>query len=208
MSVWLALSVPAAFARTSNPDCQPGACIADDPAFKHYDRVERIRYGYGMTANHAAAFYWYAKSAKAGDSRAMLNTALMLLRGMGTETNESDAVVWLWKALDHGQPAAAIELGHRHRLALHGQDGAQQAFRYYDYAAKRGDVRGQHALANLYVAGKGVEQSLAEAFVLYALAARKGHVPSLRAKARLVEWMTLSQRRRASELLAERLSIP
>lgn len=127
--------------------CIGDACQSIPAVHDVWDPAQQPRYAHGMTNRADLAFRWYLSSAKKGDARAMHNSGLMLVRGMGVDNNPLEGRSWLEQAEGRGVAEAALALGNLSRPT----DPAS-ATGYYRQAAEWGDVRAMHALANMIYA--------------------------------------------------------
>lgn len=178
---------------TTLHDCRLADCLAELETFQIWPTPKRIRYGYGLTGRDAVAAHWFEKAVAAGEPRAMHNLALMLWRGEGIERDGNRAIALLEQAAGRGLSPSSLALAHYARL----DDRLAEAARHYRAAAERNNARGMHALGNLYMAGRGVPQSLREAYFWYHLASRRRYEPSLTAEARLRTELSTARRREA-----------
>ena len=147
-------------------------------------------FGYGMTGRSEIAFHFLSKAAERGDSRAMHNIGLMLLRGEGTGQDTERGLDWLQRSFANGSVESALALGNLERRA----GRTDRAAAYYSFAAQSGDIRAMHALANLMVAGQGVRRSFVDAYLWYVRAARKGLAVAEHARDALYPELSLSER--------------
>ncbi|WP_245411005.1 tetratricopeptide repeat protein [Microvirga flavescens] len=134
---------------------------------------ELFNQGLGVPMNPVKAAEWYKLAAKQGDPNALSTLGLMALEGRGMEKNPVQGKAWLEEAAAKGEPRASYNLG---LLYMSTGDNAdlKRAVGFLKTAsgAEIGDA--QHALGVLYLTGKGVEKSSAEAARLFERAARNG----------------------------------
>lgn len=141
-------------------------------------------YGRGEAANRSEARKWFLKAANQGDARALL--AIGNYHYFGWDNVPKDraaAAKWYRKSAEAGHPQAMSNLGYS---AVMAKDYAEAA-RWYRKAADYNDVRGIHGLAELYAAGKGVNQNDVEAAKWFRLAADLGNKFSQFSLGRLYE---------------------
>ena len=82
----------------------------DDPEAQ-YELGESYAYGQrGLDQDFEQAVYWYREAAKQENAEAQYDLALMILQGLGTERNVSQAEKWLKKAEQNGFRAATKKL--------------------------------------------------------------------------------------------------
>ncbi len=182
----IALAGPA-LAAGSQGCASPACVVADEQVFHHWPPIERLRWGYGMTGRDEVAVRAYAAAAQAGDGGAMFNYGLMLLQGRGVSADPAAGRDWIERSLGMGVVAAALVLGDLERLGSAGTADLRRAAAYYRLGAEAGDVRGMHALGNLYIAGAGVPRAAEDAYVWYLLAAGRGFSASVAPRDRLRE---------------------
>jgi TPR repeat protein len=164
--------------------------------------------------DRAGAAAFYRAAAQAGDARAQSRLGFLLAEGSSADPKES--VLWLTKAADQGDVAAAVRLARRAagtkdagpallRAARLGDRASQaeyakrsldgdgvaedpvQAAVWFRMAAVQGDNASAHALGNLFLAGEGVRLDPAEAARWFGRAANGGFAPAQRDLAMLYE---------------------
>lgn len=84
------------------------------------------------------------------NSKAMLNLAMMHMKGNGCEQNEQTALQWLERAAQKGDIQALNALGSFYEKGLHVGVDADKALHYYAAAADRGHVDAQLKAGMLY----------------------------------------------------------
>jgi TPR repeat protein len=87
--------------------------------------------------------------------------------------DDSDAIVWLQLAAEHGHAEAAADLGVLLTAAKH--DNAA-ALRWLDQAASLGNAKAQYNLGCFYLSGTGVRKDIETAAQYFLKAAQQGHV--------------------------------
>ncbi|RMX63060.1 hypothetical protein DD238_006192 [Peronospora effusa] len=152
--------------------------------------------GEGTRKNEKKAFELYKKCAEVGIPPAYMNVCNMYTYGTGTEKrflseenelinvcvaqNEVEALKWLTKAAEAGDPSAKARLGEYY---LHGKGGVQKdlnrAIQYWKVAASAGITMAQYNLGHLYLTGDGVPQDSLQAEALFSKAAEKGFVMAM-----------------------------
>ena len=100
----------------------------------------------------------------------------MLLRGVGTERDESAALEWLGKSAELKNPYAEYQVA-KHILADSNaaSDRINQAMDWLTHAAESGLDNAQYALGKLYLLGKDVPQDRESAVCWFTLAAEQGN---------------------------------
>ena len=102
-----------------------------------------------MTANFQAAAYWYHRAARKGDARAAFNYGLMLIHGMGIDSDPARGLYWLQAAAAASVQEAYFELGNLYRQGDHVHQDTYAAIDAYRKAAEREHVRAQHTQGNI-----------------------------------------------------------
>ncbi|POM73301.1 Hypothetical protein PHPALM_9863 [Phytophthora palmivora] len=111
----------------------------------------------------------------------------MYMSGTGTEKamiyvaqNEQEALKWLIKAAEAGDPTAKSRLGEYYAFGKGGvQKDQARAVQYYKEAATAGIIRAQYNLGYLYLTGDGVPKDALQAEALFRKAAEKGFVMAM-----------------------------
>lgn len=94
--------------------------------------------------------------------------------------NELEALTWLIKAADAGDPTAKSRLGEYYSLGKGGvQKNQARAVQYYKDAATTGIVTAQFNLGYLFLTGDGVPKDPLQAEALFRKAAEKGFVMAM-----------------------------
>lgn len=184
-------------------DCG-GSCICP---FDTWYPDERLRYGYGMTADTAAAAYWYRRDAKRGDVRAAYNLALLLRDGANGPPQPKRAQRLLIRAADGGITSAHLALGNGYRLGAFGAVDTGRALRHYREAAAAGLVTAQHALGNMLANGLGTSRDRVQAYKWWRVASWKGARLSEHALDRLAPLLSYAERRRGHQLASDWLAV-
>jgi len=99
--------------------------------------------------------------------------------GKGTEKNQDQAIKWMTRAAEHGNPEYQYELGKYYdylfgRDEENSQDMAKKAAKYYLRAARQGHPLAQRFVSQCYRLGRGVEKDLQEAEKWLLLAKQQG----------------------------------
>ena len=109
--------------------------------------------------------------AERGDADAQHRLAIMYQNGLGVARSDQSAVKWMRAAADQGHALAQHGMGFMYLEGeCVGKKDGQEAARWFKLAAEQGLVGSLTTLAMMYEQGNGVEQDLAEAKRLYALA--------------------------------------
>ena len=94
---------------------------------------------YMQVENFQQSFYWTKKAAEQGDPAAQFMRGIMLLQGMGVETDKKQGKDWMMKSANKGYPRAQVVIG-THYL---GKQDFDQALHWLQKAAKQGDQGAQ-----------------------------------------------------------------
>jgi TPR repeat protein len=114
---------------------------------RHMRNVARMHLeGRGTVQDVELAREWYDRAAKAGDALAYIDLANLYEKGIGVEKNPPQAKAYLEQAATMGSSRALRILAER---ALQAKDYAE-AVRWYQQAAKTGDVKAMFRLVSLY----------------------------------------------------------
>lgn len=101
-----------------------------------------------------------------GDASSQTSLGAAYLYGWGVDKNEVEAVKWLRKAAEQGQPLAQFDMGSVYQTGLGGvTKDAAQAFQWYRKSAELGNVFAQGNLASCYYTGFGVAKDDVQAYV-------------------------------------------
>lgn len=130
----------------------------------------------GSLAPASASEMWdelfseHLDDAEAGDIDARYEVGIMYLKGQGVEQDRNKAMMWLRRAADEGNQAAASKL---QRI----QD-KQEKFEQLVGEAKAGDIKAQYEVAMMYLKGRGVAQDGKRARDWLVKASRQGDMKS------------------------------
>ncbi len=131
-------------------------------------------------ASHAPApLDRLTQAANGGNAKAQLVVGLKYLGGDGVPANRGEAIKWLTKSAEAGEPVAQYQLG---QLYTYGGGGVQidaaKATRWYQAAANQGNRKAMHGLAVAYTDGTGVKKDYVEAARWFLKAANLGLIDS------------------------------
>lgn len=121
------------------------------------------------------AAHWYRKAAEQNDANACYCMALCYMFGFGVIQDDNEAIEWTRKAAELGNNASQYNLGAYYMNSQDFENGRL----WWQKASKSGHGGASYMLANMYLLGDGVEQSLDRAIEYYKRAADKGHVDAL-----------------------------
>ncbi|KAE9354847.1 hypothetical protein PF008_g4340 [Phytophthora fragariae] len=144
--------------------------------------ADAVNNGDGTRKNEKKAFELFNVCAESGIPPAYMNVSNMYMSGTGTKKvwNELEALRWLTKAADAGDPTAKSRLGEYYSLGKGGVEKNQtRAVQYYKEAATAGIVTAQFNLGYLYLTGNGVLEDALQAEALFRKAAEKGFVMAM-----------------------------
>jgi TPR repeat protein len=128
--------------------------------------------------DYATALREWAPLARAGDSRAQFNLALLYARGLGVRRDDARAAELYAKAAEAGIARAQYELGLAFTSGIGVEVDTARAAHWYKQAAVQGLTEAQHSLALAYELGVGISQDDSQAAAWYRRAAARGHSES------------------------------
>lgn len=139
--------------------------------------AQKYYYGKGVSRDLNKAFQLYLKAARKGDVNAMFIVGGMYKIGQGTAVNSNEAFKWLYKAAINGRSSKESEriLAQSFIIGTDVPQNYGEALRFYERAAKRGDVEAQSELAYLYFTGKVGEKDYKKAAHWFNISARNGY---------------------------------
>ena len=147
--------------------------------------------------NYKQSFYWYEKAAKQGYNWAQYRIGYFYHNGLGVESNDKKAEMWLKKSAEQGACYGlpqyeygkyyaigntakewllkSYEAGCSEALTEIGvkymtgyfDENPDSAYHYYELAAFRGNANGFWQLSNCYAKGLGCNQSYKDALELF-----------------------------------------
>lgn len=105
-----------------------------------------------------------------GETKAFLELGKAYEKGNGVTRNSAKALSFYQKALDHGVPGAAFQIGAYYESLKNGPE----SLRWYKKSLSEGYGRAAFRLGRLYDRGKIVPPDLAKALAFYYIAREKG----------------------------------
>ncbi len=99
---------------------------------------------------HFDVAYGLFEQAAERDPKAMLNLAMMHMKGMGCTQSDSEAKLWLERAADEGNAQALYSLAVMYEKGLNATSDSDKALEYYAKAADEGHVEAQLKAGMLY----------------------------------------------------------
>ncbi len=124
---------------------------------------------HGIEPNHIEALKWFERAAEKGKAEAQFQTALMYMKGYGTEVDDQKAFVWLEKAAYKGHGSSELLYGML-RLA----EDSESGIKWLKKSAKHGSKHANFVLGLLHLEGKyGMKQDGKKAMKLFRKAADK-----------------------------------
>ncbi len=174
------------------------ACTAATKQFPSTVRYRaQLARALAYTGNFERARSEARAAAAAGSTPAMIYMGVMSQRGLGSTPDEADARAWYTKAADAGDPRGARLIGRQvvtsapsiaeqaergdaraqHNLAsrLEREKKYDEAFQWYERAARQGFEASAMNLAQMYEKGIGVKEDRAEAQKRYRALAAQGN---------------------------------
>lgn len=122
--------------------------------------------------NPVEGFKMHLRAAKLGVLTSIFNTAVMYLKGIGTEKNIPLALEYYQRAMDRGHKTSRFVLAH---LYINGEDGVPKdvakAIPLFSAAAADGEHPAMYALGESYRSGDGIPKNDIMAFNLFMKAA-------------------------------------
>jgi len=120
--------------------------------------------------DYIAAFSFWSRDAKKGDSSAQFNLALLYQFGIGVEKSIKDAVYWYEIAARAGDAKAQNNLGH---LFYEGQSvlkDVPRAVELFEKSARQGNANAQLNLSRAYTSGVGIQLDLLKGYIWLSMA--------------------------------------
>ncbi len=136
--------------------------------------------GLGVARNAAAAFRWFERAARHGNSQAMAAVGAAYSIGDGVEPDYAEAARWLRKAAGAGIPLAEERLGFLYLNGLGVARDLKKAKSHFEKAAALGNPAACAALGDMHFQGAGVAVDRNAALLWYRKAAADDHPVALR----------------------------
>ena len=143
-----------------------------------------LRHGHGVSRDEKAAFAWFSEAARRDHVEAMWMVGVAHLEGFAAEAADDHGAArrWLTKAAAFGSADAFHWLGVMAEYGL-GLDGAKpdfkEALESYKVAASKGHDAAAFHLGLLYAYGRGCNQDLPRAVLIFQDGARNKHAGSM-----------------------------
>lgn len=125
-----------------------------------------------LAGDYQNAFPGCLRAAENEDCYSALLVGWMYLTGSGAEKSIESAIMWLRRATKGGDPLAAFYLGRAYEMA----GDPKAAVSLYEWLTEQDFSPAYYRLAELYLAGSGVERNTAQAYALYERAMELGHL--------------------------------
>ncbi|RPB23964.1 HCP-like protein [Terfezia boudieri ATCC MYA-4762] len=125
--------------------------------------------GDGVKQNFEKAVMWFERGVVKGDYYSQNGLGFMYLHGYGKPTNLKKAVEYFDAAANQDFAPAQVNLG---KILLEQGDYAD-AIKYFELAARHGNVESYYYLAEIYNSGKGRERSCGMATAYYKIVAER-----------------------------------
>lgn len=174
--------------------CTIAACFAvpamaqDMPVKQGVDAWDRGDYSRAVTL-------WSAEAEK-GDADAQFNLAQAYKLGRGITADLKQAELWYGKAAQQGHEQGEASYG----LALFANGKQQDAVRWLERAAHRGDPRAQYLLGTMHFNGDFVARDWPRAYALATRASQTGLAEASAAVAQMDQHIPLAQRQEGLKL--------
>ena len=123
-------------------------------------------------------------------------------KGLGTEVNFGQAVIWYARAAARGYAPAQYNLGQMYFRGEGIPASDVNAAHWYLAASLQGHSWAQENLGTLYVKGRGVEQDLVRGYAWLTLSATQNNMSAWAKREDLTADLTVDERQRAGELAA------
>ena len=104
----------------------------------------------------------------------MNNVGLAYLRGEGVTRNYPQAIYWLTRATDEGNPYAPLQLGRMFMKGWGVDADGRQALAYFRLSAQRNFVNAYEFIGDMLAGFEGVEEDLPAAYANYMIAYEGG----------------------------------
>jgi hypothetical protein len=127
----------------------------------------------------AKRFAYFDEGAKAGDTEAALQLAILYAKGEGVTQDYATAAYWFGAAANQGLPRAQYDMGVLTERGRGVKVDLPAAAEWYLKAAQAGYPLAQFNLAVCYTKGQGIRQDLSEAALWYRRAATQGVVQAM-----------------------------
>lgn len=137
--------------------------------------------GRAITQNYYKAVEYYQKAANKGIREAMTYLGRCYYDAKGVTRDYQQAYYWFKKGADLGDLNAFSDLGNYFTDNLAVEPNYDLAAKYYEYAAKGEEPRGQYGLAICYLNGEGKPQNAEIALYWMQKAAEKGEAEPMTA---------------------------
>lgn len=127
----------------------------------------------------SAAVARLRSQAQLGDANAQLGLGQLLINGVGTRLDSTEALRWFHAAADAGVTMAMNMIGRCHEYGFGTAVNYPQAAYWYLYAAGLDCDWAMYNYAQLLAHGRGVAQDRAAAFTWFQMAANRGHARAM-----------------------------
>jgi TPR repeat protein len=114
----------------------------------------RYATGDGVPTNSATAAAWFQKAADQGFALSQKNLGALYMTGAGVPKDTQRAVYWFRRAADQGLPSALAALGELASGEKTADVKGDDARRFYELAAERGDAAAANALGYSHLRGR------------------------------------------------------
>ena len=154
-----------------------------------------------QTGDYTTALDKFFSLADQGHAHAQFNLGVMYRGGIGVPQNNDMAVMWYTLAAKQGLARAQSLLGSMYRGGKSVTQDDKIAIKWYTLAAEQGDADARYYLGVMYK--RGVLQDYIYAYMWWDIAASSGDKMSAKNRDIIAEKMTLSQIKKAQNLVKQ-----
>ncbi|WP_447888963.1 tetratricopeptide repeat protein [Serratia fonticola] len=125
----------------------------------------------GVERDHEKGYFWIKKAAEKNNADAQYDIA----SDYENQRDINNALIWYKKSAHNGNTTAMFSLGALYRAGMYGiAEDNQEAFKWFNMAAEKGDSSAQGRIAYLYLNGYGVQRNIPLALELFEKSANNG----------------------------------
>lgn len=132
-----------------------------------------------VPSDPAGRLAYYSEHARAGDTQAQVDLAVLYAKGDGVGRDYAAAAKWFRAAADKGMARAQYDLGVLYERGRGVPLDTAQATGWYRKAAEQSHPLAEYNLAVAYTKGDGVNRDFAEAAIWYRRAAAQGVIAAM-----------------------------
>lgn len=157
--------------------------VSQNHKFAQYSLAELYYQGNGVNQNYKTAFFLFAKSSSQGNPYASYELAKMFRHGLGTKKSAEQADECFQKAFigfsllerKNRDDKLQYRLGHMLYTGTGTDKSVPAAIRYFEKAAKLGNVHAQYMLGKIYLNTDDGTENIAKALLWFTKAAKSGN---------------------------------